>query len=88
MVVRRGNGAGAAEVGDYGAGPEGSDFTGDLVLIPTVAAAGLPNGSSEAAVDVSDKLLLRFLANFEDVAFGALHELQAAHDIADLSFDH
>src|ERR1700720_4845973 len=88
FVIGKGGGLGSPDIRDDGARPERDIFAGALVLVPTVTAAGLPNGSSEAAVDAFHKLLLRFWANFEDMAFGALHELQATHDIADLGFDH
>ncbi len=39
-------------------------------------------------MDLRDKLLLRFLADFEDVSLAALHECEAAHHVANLRFDH
>src|SRR6266852_2526278 len=88
FVVGRRNGAGATEVGDDGAGPEGGDFAGGLVLIPTFAAAGLPDGAGHAAVDFFDKELLDFRADFEDALFFAPHQLQAIHGVANLGLNH
>src|SRR5579863_9618335 len=51
FVVGEGGGLGSPDIGDDGAGPERDIFAGALVLIPTVAAAGLPDGTGEAAVD-------------------------------------
>src|SRR6266436_9814050 len=88
FVVGGRNGAGAAEVGNDGAGPEGGDFAGRLVLIPTLAAAGLPDGAGHTAVDFFDEGLLNFGADFQDALFLALHQLQAVHGVANLGFDH
>src|SRR5712692_9224522 len=88
FVVGGGNRAHPAEVGDDGAGPERGDFTSGLVLIPTMAATGLPNGVGHAAVDFFYKGLLNFGADFEDALFLALHQLQAIHGVAHLGFDH
>src|SRR6266436_7632228 len=88
FVVGRRNGAGATEVGDDGAGPERGDFAGVLVLIPTVAAAGLPDGAGHAAVNFFDKELLNFRADLEDPLLPALHQLQAIHGVTNLGFDH
>src|SRR5260370_9934128 len=78
----------AAEIRDDGAGPEGGDFAGLLVLIPTVAAAGLPDGARHAAIDFFDEGLLDFRTNFQDALLPAFHEFQAIHGVANLRFDH
>src|SRR5260370_5172921 len=78
----------AAEIRDDGAGPEGGDFAGLLVLIPTVAAAGLPDGARHAAIDFFDEGLLDFGTDFQDALLPAFHEFQAIHGVANLRFDH
>src|SRR5229473_525231 len=88
FVVGRRNGAGAAEVGDDGAGPEGGDFAGNLILIPTVAAAGLPDGAGHAAVNFLDEGLLNFRTDFQDALLPAFHQLHAIHGVTNLGFDH
>src|SRR6266852_9121918 len=88
FVVGGGNRAHPAEVGDDGAGPEGGDFAGNLILIPTVAAAGLPNGASHAAVNFLDEGLLDFRTDFQDALLSAFHQLQAIHGVANLGFNH
>src|SRR5713101_4527911 len=88
QIVGWRDGSSTSEVGDDGAGPEGGDFTGNLVLIPTVAAARLPHGASHAAVDFFDEGLLGFRADFQDALLPAFHQLQAIHGVADLGFDH
>ena len=59
-----------------------------LILIPTVAAAGEPDGAAHAAVDFVDESLLGVCADFDDAVLAALHELQTLHGVADLGFDH
>src|SRR6266446_2496265 len=88
FVVGRRNGAGAAEVGDDGAGPEGGDFAGNLILIPTVAAAGLPDGAGHAAVNFLDEGLLNFRTDFQDALLPAFHQLHAINGVTNLGFDH
>src|SRR2546430_1813306 len=88
VEVGGGDGAHAAKIGHDGAGPERGDFAGIFVLIPTVAAAGLPDGAGHAAVDLVDEGLLHFLADFEDPLLPALHKFQAIHGVADLGFNH
>src|SRR5260370_8143574 len=88
MVGGGRDGTHAAEIRDDGAGQERGDFAGLLVLIPTVAAAGLPDGAAHAAVDFFDEALLDFRADFQDALLSALHEFQAIHGVANLRFDH
>src|SRR5580704_950999 len=88
FVVGRRNRAGAPGVCHDRTGPECGVFSCALILIPAAAAAGLPDGACQAAMDVSDKLLLRFRTHFEDVLLAAFHEGQTAHHVADLRFDH
>src|SRR5260370_35921225 len=78
----------AAEIRDDGAGPEGGDFAGLLVLIPTVAAAGLPDGARHAAIDFFDEGLLDFGTDFQEALLPAVHEFQAIHGVANLRFEH
>src|SRR5260370_15854275 len=78
----------AAEVRDDGAGREGGDFAGLLVLLPTVAAAGWPHGARHAAIDFFDEGLLDFGTDFQDALLPAFHEFQAIHGVANLRFDH
>src|SRR5258708_20498248 len=66
FVVGWGDGTGAAEIGEDGAGPEGGDFAGALVLIPTVAAAGLPDRAGHAAVNFFDAGLLDLPPDLKD----------------------
>jgi len=44
-----------------------------LILIPTFAAAGLPDGAGHAAVDLFNKGLLDFRADFQDALIPALY---------------
>src|SRR5260370_19979733 len=88
MVGGGRDGTHAAEIRDDGAGQERGDFAGLLVLIPTVAAAGLPDGAAHAAVDFFDEALLDFRADCQDALLSALHEFQAIHGVANLRFDH
>src|SRR5580704_6490283 len=88
FIVGRRNRAGAPGVCDDRTGPECGVFSCALILIPAAAAAGLPDSACQAAMDVSDKLLLLFWTHFEDVLLGAFHEGQTTHHIADLRFDH
>src|SRR6266403_2705119 len=88
LVVGRRDRTGTAQVRDHGAGPQRGDFAGALILIPTVAAAGLPNGAAHAAVNLFHEALLGFRADFDHALFAALHEFQALHRVARLGFDH
>src|SRR5882724_5157075 len=88
LVVGRRDRAGAAKVGDDGARPQGGDFAGVLVLIPALAAAGLPDSAAHAAVNLFDKALLGLRADFDHALLAALHEFQALHRVAHLGFNH
>src|SRR5271168_3660759 len=71
FVVGGGNCAGATGIGNDRAGPERGVFARTRVLIPAMTAAGLPDGTFEAAIDVGDEIILRFGTDFEDALLAA-----------------
>src|SRR5689334_6049750 len=55
IIFGEGNEAHVAHVTDHRTGPQRGVLAGTRVLIPTAAAAGLPNGARHVVVEVGDE---------------------------------
>lgn len=88
LVIRFGDVARPALIGDDGGGPQHRILARLLILIPTAASARLPDRSLQFLGHLRDEALLNSRLEFHDRLLAPTHQFQTVHRVTNLRLNH
>lgn len=88
MIGRRVEVAGQQAEAPGEAGPYGAVAAADRVDVPALAAAGVPYGVAQAALDLAVELVLHLALDLQALQLALVEQVEGAEHVVDLRFDH